>query len=135
MPADACNIRNEVFVDEQGFEHELDEIDNIAVHIVVYCEGEPIGVCRYFPGEHSGEYTAGRVAVVKPFRGKGVGRYIMSVIEENVRKDGGVRLFVSSQLRALGFYESCGYKKIGDIYYDEHCPHIKMVKDLTSPIN
>mgnify|MGYP000490185553 CR=1 FL=1 len=29
-----------------------------------------------------------------------------------------------------GFYEKCGYKKVGGEYFDEFCPHIAMIKKL-----
>ena len=35
---DAKNIRIKVFVEEQGFENEFDEIDNSSFHIVSYTE-------------------------------------------------------------------------------------------------
>ena len=36
LPKDAIDIRLLVFVDEQKFEVEFDEIDNISKHIVLY---------------------------------------------------------------------------------------------------
>ena len=45
---DAKKIRTEVFVNEQGFSVEFDEIDDVAVHIVGYDEGKPAAVCRYY---------------------------------------------------------------------------------------
>lgn len=129
LPEDAQKIREEVFVREQGFKNEFDDIDKTAAHIVVYDGELPVGVCRYYIGADG--YTAGRIATIKSRRGCGLGGYIMSVIEENVRADGGTRITVSAQTRAAGFYESCGYTKLGKVYYDEYCPHIKMVKDLS----
>lgn len=45
LPQDAKNIRIEVFMKEQGFENEFDEIDNLCHHIVAFDEGKPIGTC------------------------------------------------------------------------------------------
>ena len=45
---DAKKIRIEVFVNEQGFSVEFDDIDDIAFHIVGYDEGVPAAVCRYY---------------------------------------------------------------------------------------
>ena len=42
---DAKKIRTEVFVNEQGFSVEFDDIDDIAVHVVGYDEGVPAAVC------------------------------------------------------------------------------------------
>ena len=46
LPQDAKDIRIEVFMKEQGFENEFDEIDNLCHHIVAFDEGKPIGTCR-----------------------------------------------------------------------------------------
>ena len=48
LPEDAYKIREDVFIKEQGFVNELDEIDNIATHIVLYIDNEPVGTCRVF---------------------------------------------------------------------------------------
>lgn len=37
---DARAIRQSVFVEEQGFEYEFDDIDEIALHLVLYDENE-----------------------------------------------------------------------------------------------
>ena len=39
LPQEAKNIRIEVFMKEQGFENEFDDIDTISHHIVVFDEG------------------------------------------------------------------------------------------------
>ena len=47
-----------------------------------------------------------------------------------IKQDGGKSVTLSAQLRASGFYEKQGYKKHGDEYYDEYCPHVLMTKAL-----
>ena len=34
-----------------------------------------------------------------------------------------------------GFYESLGYRALGDIYYDQHAKHIHMEKKLVNSKN
>lgn len=41
LPQDAKDIRIEVFMKEQGFENEFDEIDTISHHIVAFDEENP----------------------------------------------------------------------------------------------
>lgn len=41
LPQDAKDIRIEVFMNEQGFENEFDEIDTISHHIVAFDEENP----------------------------------------------------------------------------------------------
>ena len=57
FPQDAKDIRIEVFVKEQGFKNEFDEIDTISHHIFVFDEGKPIGTCRFF--KENDHYTIG----------------------------------------------------------------------------
>lgn len=74
FPEEAKEIREEIFIREQGFQNELDEIDNEAVHIVLYDDNKcPIATCRIFWNTLMNAYTLGRLAVVKEYRGKNIG--------------------------------------------------------------
>lgn len=123
-------IREEVFVKEQGFLDEFDDIDDVAKHLVFYVEGKPAATCRYYRGKAEGEYIAGRIAVRQEFRGRNLGQHIMEILEENVKKDGGKSIILSAQKRVQGFYEKSGFEAYGEIYMDEHCEHINMIKTL-----
>lgn len=49
IPQQAVEIRQKVFVDEQGFQNEFDDIDLIAVHFVLFDDLDvPIATCRVF---------------------------------------------------------------------------------------
>ena len=54
----------------------------------------------------------------------------MQIAEDEIKKDGGKTIEVSAQVRVSEFYKKLGYNKIGDIYFDECCEHIRMVKNL-----
>lgn len=123
-------IREEVFIKEQGFRYEFDEIDARAMCMVLYDETRPIACCRLFPGEADGEYVAGRLAVLREYRGRNLGRRMLREIEDKVQELGGKRISLSAQVRAEGFYEKQGYTKSGEVYYDEECEHIHMEKEL-----
>lgn len=126
--ADARKIRTEVFILEQGFQDEFDETDEIAEHLVLYDHGAPIATGRLFAED--GSYHLGRIAVQKDYRKKGIGRILMQKLEERVRELGGKQVTISAQIRAEGFYQCCGYRSEGETYFDEHYPHIRMVKEL-----
>lgn len=68
LPAEAKNIREEVFVREQGFTEEFDEIDAKAVHILLFFGQKAVGTCRFF--QSGGSWLIGRVAVLRAFRAK-----------------------------------------------------------------
>ena len=132
LPEDGAAIRREVFIEEQGFINEFDDTDEKAVHIVLYLDDTPAAVCRVFYSEEHGQYLIGRIAVRKVFRGKHLGAEIMRAAEAEIRRLGGSTAGLSSQVQAMGFYERLGYRPIGGQYMDEHCPHIRMEKELTS---
>ena len=130
LPSDAIMIRELVFVEEQGFKNEFDEIDedNKTMHIVAYKDDVPIGTCRFYMKD--GEYNIGRIAVVKEYRGKGVGAIIVEYAEEKIYEMGGTEISLSAQVRIKSFYEKMGYVCEGNIYLDEMCPHIRMRKSI-----
>lgn len=128
--ADCFSVRKKVFVLEQGFSegNEFDETDDIALHLCVTKDGEPIAAARLFKeGEH---YHCGRICILKEYRKSGVGRLIMEQLERKTMELGGTVLALSAQLAVSDFYKKCGYVPMGDVYLDEHCPHIKCVKAL-----
>ena len=126
---DAARIRREVFVQEQGFEHEFDEIDSSAIHVVAYVDGEPAATGRTYRGEDSG-FVIGRIAVRRAYRGCGWGMRVVEKLEELALQQGGRRAELLAQVRAQGFYEKLGYAAVGGVVYDEFCPHVRMTKAL-----
>ncbi len=125
---EAADIRREVFMEEQGFKSEFDELDKTSVHAVLYIDGCPSATGRLFKGRSG--WHIGRVAVRKEARGKGLGALIMQALEEKAASLGADYIKLSAQVRAEGFYERLGYKAEGEEYFDEHCPHISMIKWL-----
>lgn len=121
-------IRTEVFIKEQGFKDEFDEIDKTCFHIVLYDNKKPVATCRYF--NESETFHIGRVAIIKEYRGKHLGNKIMQIAENEIKSEGGQIVEVSAQVRVSEFYKKLGYNKVGDIYFDEYCEHIRMVKVL-----
>lgn len=48
IPEEAKAIREEVFIKEQGFKDEFDEIDDVAKHVLIFDGDIPVGTCRFF---------------------------------------------------------------------------------------
>ena len=128
LSEDEKMIRETVFIEEQKFKIEFDDTDDIATHIVMYIDNNPVGCCRLYKQEN--EYHIGRIAVLKPYRGKGYGEKILLEAEKVAKKMGADSISLFAQVRASGFYEKLGYKKHGEIYFDEYCEHIAMKKDI-----
>lgn len=126
----AAEIRQEVFVEEQGFHNEFDEIDPIAVHLLVL-EGEaPVAAGRTYPDETGKVWHLGRICVRKPWRGRQLGRMVMEGLENAAKERGAEKFMLSAQVQAKRFYEKLGYHPYGQEYLDEFCPHIAMEKTI-----
>ena len=57
-------IRVDVFMKEQGFEDEFDEIDETAKFVLLSIDGKAAGTCRYFPSDTVGDAHIGRMGYV-----------------------------------------------------------------------
>ncbi|MBQ8764135.1 MAG: GNAT family N-acetyltransferase [Clostridia bacterium] len=130
LPEEAHVIRNTVFIEEQGFEKEFDSIDAQAAHILLYDSNLPAATCRIFWDNDMNSHVLGRLAVLKEYRGRGLGAAVVKEALDYVKSAGGKQLMLHSQCRAAGFYERLGFTAFGDIGYDEGCPHIWMKKEL-----
>lgn len=123
-------VRIEVFMKEQGFQNEFDEIDAGAVHITVYVDGTLAGCARCYPHEETDTWVFGRIAVLPQFRHQGLGGVLLKALENLVQDRRGKRCVLDAQCRACAFYESYGYAVCGKEHMDEHVPHVQMEKLL-----
>lgn len=130
-PEAAMDIRVTVFVDEQGFYDEFDDIDGIATHFLVYNEAEtPVATCRVFAAEDEGSFFLGRLAVRKEYRKQGFGSVAVTAAEDHLRTVGGKEILLHSQLHATPFYEKLGYARFGSVENEQGQPHVWMKKIL-----
>lgn len=130
LPEEASRIRQKVFCQEQGFDDEFDDMDAIATHIVLFDADKPVATCRIFPGEESGTYILGRLAVSKEYRGKDLGLAIVQDAEKAAKEKGAGEMILHAQCQARGFYEKAGYQAYGEIEDIQGCPHTWMRKYL-----
>lgn len=126
----AKDIRVSVFVNEQGFSDEFDDIDETAWHIEVWENDQPVAVGRMYQTDRLGIFTIGRIAVIKEWRQKNIGKTVMDALQNHAKHLGANAIELSAQCTAVGFYEKLGYIQVGDVYMDQFCPHIKMVKHI-----
>lgn len=132
LPGEAAEIRTAVFVEEQGFQNEFDEIDGYAKHLVLFRDGRAVAACRFFRRDEDMSYVIGRIAVVKEYRGQSLGSRLIKEVEKLVREKDGGRIVLHAQVQAKHFYEKLGYLAFGEMDYDEDCPHIWMQKKITA---
>jgi predicted GNAT family N-acyltransferase len=122
-------IRRTVFIDEQGVPEALewDADDAGAVHLLaVDAAGQAVGCARLLPDGH-----VGRMAVLPPWRGRGVGRALLAAAVEAARMHGHTMLRLSAQTHAADFYARAGFVAIGAEYEEAGIPHIAMQKRLS----
>lgn len=120
---DAAPIRFAVFVEEQKVpaEIELDEHDAACLHAIARSEGRPVGTGRLLPDGH-----IGRMAVLKAWRGQGVGAAMLTVLIDAARARGDRVVALSAQTHALGFYRRFGFINEGPEYIEAGIPHQAM---------
>ena len=129
---DACRaLRRAVFIDEQGVSEaeEWDGRDGDAVHLLAQLDGLPIGTLRLFATPP--EAKIGRVCVLPPHRGTGVGVALCEAALDLLRGTKGIRsVRLGAQLPVLEFYRRMGFEAEGPIYDDAGIPHRDMVRAL-----
>jgi predicted GNAT family N-acyltransferase len=120
---EAQRIRFAVFVDEQQVpaELEVDEIDVQCVHALAFHESQAIGTGRLLPDGH-----IGRMAVMKAWRGRGVGGAILQALIQAAWERGDRRIVLSAQVHALPFYKRHRFVPYGDVYDEAGIPHQAM---------
>ena len=126
----AREVRQKVFVEEQGFVNEFDDIDERAYHVCVFDGEQAVATGRLF--EDKTGWHIGRVAVLSEYRGQMLGKKVMLALEQKSKELGIKEVSLSAQVRAKGFYEKLGYKSLDDLHYDEYCPHVTMKLTIDS---
>ena len=127
---DAYEVRQRVFMEEQGYRNEFDEIDEYATHLTIYTDGELVGCARLYPSEpESPNFILGRVAVLPEYRGQGFATELICAAEDVARELGADTIRLHAQEYIVKMYERCGYTRMGSVdYEDEGQPHVWMEK-------
>lgn len=122
-------IRTQVFICEQGITEadEWDDQDLISQHFVIYDQDQPIATARLLENNR-----VRRVAVLKAYRGQGLGQMIMLEIIGYAQKQCRSVLTLSSQVHAISFYEKLGFIVQGNSYDECGIPHIEMTMSLNT---
>ncbi len=121
-------IRLAVFVDEQKvpLDMEWDEWDARSLHALARLpDGAAVGTGRLLPDGH-----IGRMAVLAPWRGQGVGAAMLAALMAEARARGLPRVVLHAQISALGFYEKAGFVPEGDPFEEAGIIHRVMSRVL-----
>ena len=130
---DLLALRAEVFVVEQDCPYQdLDYKDQHSWHLLGIdpADGKLLAYTRLLPaGVSYPEYPAiGRVVTSPQARGQGLGIELMRVsIAETRRLFGKGPIKLSAQKYLIRFYESFGFRQVGEEYLEDGIPHIAMI--------
>ena len=132
--AAAMQIRRQVFIEEQHVpeSREQDGKDNESKHVIVTADNKPIGTARIRVIENNKitKIKIERMAVIKEYRSKGIGKQIIQFIETYAKSTKAKELIAHSQWQAISFYKNSGYKERGEPFYDAGIGHIEMFKRI-----
>ena len=118
-------IRREVFVGEQNCPPELEwEHEEESVHFLAKVNVEPAGAARW--RKTANGYKLERFAVLKKFRGDGVGQALVKAVLADLPKDAGY-VYLHSQIQAVSLYEKFLFEKFGEEFEEAGIRHYKMV--------
>ena len=128
-------IREAVFVQEQQVpaDEEYDEFEQTSRHFLAYwtAEGEPpqpCGTARWRTTSKGVKLE--RFAVLAPFRGKGVGKALVSAVLNDVfsRQPEPIEaVYMHAQVTAMPLYAGFGFQAVGPQFDECGIQHYKMV--------
>jgi predicted GNAT family N-acyltransferase len=129
--ARAFAIRMRVFVREQRVPAaiELDRDDDRAIHFLATSDGKAVGTARVV--SHHGSAKIGRMAVLKSYRGKGVGKKLLQRAVATAKKLGARTIYLHAQVPVIEFYEKLRFRCVGPVFDEAGIPHRKMILKKT----
>jgi predicted GNAT family N-acyltransferase len=127
-PADlekVFTIRREVFVGEQNCPPELEwEHEEESNHFLATVNGIPAGASRWRKTDKG--YKLERFAVLKKFRGNGVGQVLVQAVLDDLPKDADY-VYLHAQIQAVTLYERFGFEKTGPEFEEAGIRPYKMI--------
>lgn len=130
--ADALHaVRSRVFIDEQQVPAELehDASDAAGWHVLARAQdGTPVGTGRLTP--HG---TLGRMAVLREWRGRGVGDALLAALLQQARTLGWREVRLHAQAGAIDFYVRHGFVPVGARFQEAGIEHQSMHRLLDAP--
>ncbi|WP_346883467.1 GNAT family N-acetyltransferase [uncultured Algibacter sp.] len=126
-------LRSEVFVVEQNCVYQdIDGKDGKALHILGYKNETIVAYTRVFrSGDYFEKSSIGRVVVAKNERQHKYGYDIMKASIEAIKTHFNESVIkISAQQYLIKFYNTLGFKMIGEAYLEDGIPHVAMILNL-----
>ncbi|HWP24616.1 MAG TPA: GNAT family N-acetyltransferase [Candidatus Binatia bacterium] len=123
----AFAIRRRVFVLEQGVPEriEIDGDDARAIHLLAFASGKPVGAARIVIQGATAKF--GRMAVLKSYRGRGIGSALLIRTVKTARQNGAQTIYLHAQVTAIAFYQRMGFQPVGSTFEEAGILHRKMI--------
>jgi predicted GNAT family N-acyltransferase len=122
----AYAIRYAVFVEEQGIsaDLEIDDYDPIAEHALAFVDGQCVATARiYLDAQDPSKAKIGRMAVLKDFRGQGIGTALVGEVIRAGMMQGASVFELHAQQSAVPFYAKLQFKPDGALFDEVGIPH------------
>ena len=118
-------IRKEVFVREQKIPEkiEFDDKDLYSTYFIAKYKNQPVGTARYRSTKRGLKLE--RFAVLKDYRGLGVGKALLSYAINALGRE--KKIYLNAQEQVVGFYGKLGFKKTGVRFFEAEVPHFRMI--------
>ncbi len=125
LPDEARTIREQVFLQEQGFTQEFDAEDSRALHLVARVQDQPAGTCRLLMKTDGCHLQ--RLAVLPGYRGHGIASALLKRAADLARDRRAGQILLHAQVQAEPFYEKNGCIPVSEPdLEDEGVPHVWM---------
>lgn len=124
-------VRDVVFVQEQQVPVaiERDALDPLCTHVLARdASGRPIGTGRLAP-----DGRIGRMAVLRDWRGRGVGLAMLRLLVRRAADAGLGEVHLHAQVDAEGFYAAEGFIPLGERFEEAGIQHQAMHRPLGHP--
>ena len=118
-------IRREVFIIEQKISKNIEKNDDkiLASYFLAKYKKKYVGTARYQKTDLGLKLE--RFAVLKDYRGLGVGKALVGYILNVIGRD--KKIYLNAQEQVVGFYKKLGFEKIGRRFFEAGVPHFKMI--------
>ncbi|MFK7967304.1 MAG: GNAT family N-acetyltransferase [Burkholderiaceae bacterium] len=131
-------LRADVFVVEQDCVYQdVDGLDPLAWHLLGWASTKGPGASEQlagylrvvWPGQKYEEPSIGRVVTARAWRGRQLGRALMTEgIENTLRQYPGSAIRISAQQHLSRFYGSLGFVESSSPYDEDGIPHVQMFR-------
>lgn len=129
-------VREAVFVLEQKVpvEEERDTLDPRCRHVIALDRGGiAIGTGRLVPPDGDAPARIGRMAVLREWRGAGVGDAMLHALLRQAREQGWNDVALNAQVSAQSFYARHGFVPVGERFFEAGIEHQAMRRRIDRP--